>query len=337
LKARRLGALAAVLVAAGCASAKSTTAPVIASAGGAMASETPPGSGADVDESTFASALAKAAAEPGSVRLRVDVAGRIDADPARLSLLGKGVGIWNASRQIALPDEKEREVLSLLLEGNFARLDRVYGGRESDRRQPPVVRHSVAVEIDDHVKSSVQLVAGEQFAPLADLVARLLATGRALAADGIEVADVPDGLGRVADGTLATGVWGFVAQSIPGGAKPCDGGRFWLRLEVGRLEAAAVDCDGAIGERRRLDLSDDELRRLAAQLASHATALESGTVRASEAFELAVEVLGHRRSLQARPQSSRGSEGAPARDAIHDALRGLAGRVLGEGRPIGTP
>ena len=338
MKALRGGGLAALLVVAACASVPASP-PSSASLPGdsAPAVRDPALDSSPSDVEPFQQALQRAAASPRGVRLRVEVGGRVSRGPAQLSLLGQGVGVWSRSRQIAVPETKEREILSLLLESNFAGLDRVYGGRERDRRQPPVVRHSIAVEIDDHAKISVQLVAGEQFAPLAGLVEHLLAVGEELAASGLEAPDLATGLARVADGTLSTAVWSLVAQSLPGVPEPCDAGRFWLRLDVRRFEAAPAGCDGALGERRRLELPDSELRELATLLASRATALQSSTARATEPFELAVEVLAHRRSLQARPQSRSGIEHTESLDQLHDTLRQLANRVLRDGRPVATP
>jgi hypothetical protein len=218
-----------------------------------------------------------------------------------LDALPSGVAIWKNTLQVSLPPAVRTALLGTLLDGGFPALAPSYGGKPEAEDAALRVSRRVALELDGLRHSSVQLADGEQSKQLERLAEALLDLVAPLAADGVGAADLPDGLAKVATGTLATQVLRLRFVDLPPAGGASTGSI--LRLEDGVLSRQEYAPGRAVGEPHPVPLDHEGLEILVAAL--RAARLEELPVNlwADGQVELEVGVLQHRKTVVARPFS----------------------------------
>jgi len=191
----------------------------------------------------------------------------------------------------------------------------------------------VSLTIGGVTKSSTQLGGGEQSAELKALAQRLLDICEQAARNGVEAADLLDGLRKVADGRLAPQVLRVTVVRVAGRR----GGprtRWYFYLLDGAAEVRAVE-GGTVAHRRRA-LSRKELADVIGVLVANRVDDLPQNLWAEHYTDLSVGVLAHHRGLQARPDFAgigRRTHGEKQRrfNRIFAALDALRARTLKEG------
>lgn len=232
-----------------------------------------------------------------------------------LELFPEGAGIWKADTQVRVPENVQRDLVSILQESGFAGFAAKYGGKESqngpavdEASAPLTIRCRVTFASGEVSKTSIQDLYGEQFAGLLDLGAALLDRVEPLAADGVTAESLADGLEKLAEGTLAPQVFElrFVDLPAPGG----DGTGFILGAEDGALSRRPYAPGEKIGEARSRQLDPATLERLVTALLEAGFSDLPTNLYAEDQLELNVQVLGHRKAILARPFRGMAAEGA---------------------------
>ena len=136
---------------------------------------------------------------------------RTDDGLASVTVFANGVGVWNRRKQIRLTPEEMRLLLRALRDAEFGAMEDSYGGKRDPavvKKQSPRITCWVGLEIDGASKRVAQLDGGRQSAKLKALALRIIDIVSGPAASGIAVDSLNDGFIKLAEGELASEVFG---------------------------------------------------------------------------------------------------------------------------------
>lgn len=220
------------------------------------------------------------------------------------TLYGSGVGIWNRDRQFNVPRERLLTLLQEIDRAGFAAMREIHGGKDdpapaSPARWAPRMTCRVHLALDGTDKQSYQLAEGRQSAELKALAEKVLAVAEELGPRGVTAASLDDGLAKIARGELAPETLALQLQRQPENPNAPEGG-WMLRVRGDRAEVSRFTNAEGWSEPRRFQLSRTEVADLGRRLAE--TGLEGmpANLHAPAFYDFEVQVLNHKRSLQAR-------------------------------------
>jgi hypothetical protein len=283
--------------------------------------------------------------------LRIDAECRQDGAMRSVTFFGSGVGVWDGRRQFTVSAEALRGLLEAFRRQGFPAMPAQYGGRGDPAADPSTGGEGtpgaarlavelicrVGLRLDGAEKQVFQLAGGRQSAALAALAGEILAVAEEAGRDGEGAASLAEALDKVAEGRLAPEI--LALQIVEEGEGPEEEAGWMLTLEAGRATAQRHGRQNGLGEPRRLALPAEEVAGLARLLAEEGLADLPGNLWAARYTDLAVEVLDHRRTLQARQFAGMtpATHGVAQErfERIAQALSRLARQVLAEGRPAG--
>ena len=227
-----------------------------------------------------------------------------------MRIWGEGLGIWRGSRQIQLTSDEVTGVLEHLHEASFAAFAPIYGGRRPDdpgeRDRPDdgsavLISCRIRVSLGGHSKESAQRAKGEQSEELKSLAEAILAIGEGAAQNGVEAGNLADGLEKVGRGELDPRVFRAMLHRKPAASEtPEYGPGSLLRLEGREATTRRHDPDSGYGQEIVLELEAPVVRNLALVLAGFDPERMPVNLWAPVYTEVAIEVLDHRVSVQAR-------------------------------------
>jgi len=260
---------------------------------------------------TFGALLERSLADPGlreSLDLLTECRG--EAGMRTMGVWGDGLGVWQGRRQFSLAANEIVEVLERLQAADFVAFEPLYGGPKRQDPMKPDRTHDgsailivcrVRVSLDGYSKESVQRAKGEQSEELKSLAEGLLAIGEEAASNGVEAADLLDGLEKVGRGELDPRVFRVMLHRKPTAEELDESGPgFLLRLEGQAVTTRRHDPQTGYGQEIALHLDASALRNLALILADLDLAAMPVNLWAPVYTEVTIEVLNHRRSVQAR-------------------------------------
>ncbi len=262
--------------------------------------------------SGFAQTLARARRDPALRRqVVVEAEGRMAEGITGLLLFGDGVGVLNGKRQFEVSDDVLVAVLELLISRDVA----------SWPEESPLPGNAMEIHLRLLVRigeASHQVIERNKRPPrppLQGLLRDLAELVRPAAATGVEASSLEEGLRLVAQGTLAPHLLtvNALAPSLPGAAATSGDG-WQLSLHRGVLQVSAYSFTGGVRPiSRRAALG--EVAGLAQLLLDSQAASLPRQIHLEEGlFQLHLEVLDQRLTVQARPLTGKG------------AMQGLAGR-----------
>lgn len=255
------------------------------------------------------------------------------------TLYGSGVGIWNRDRQFTVPRERLLGLLEELRRGGFGPMRETHGGKDDPA---PAATTGWGLEmicrvhlvLDGVDKQSFQLNEGRQSADLRALADRVLAVAEELGAQGISAASLDDGLSKVARGELAPETFRLQLQHQAENPNAPEGG-WMLRVQGDEAEVSRFTPAAGWTEPKRVRLSRAEIADLGRRLAEVHLEEMPANLYAPAYFDLEVQVLNRKRSLQARgfanvtPETH--GEKQKRFDRVLAALEDLRKRAAGEG------
>jgi hypothetical protein len=222
-----------------------------------------------------------------------------------VEILGSGVGVWNSSRQFAMPADAIRRTLSLLRDAGFAAMPAAARGERGSREAGPrlprpgtEVTCQISLELDGLEKTVVQLRKGDQSEDLRELAAALLAVSRGHAEQGITPTGLADALAKVASGELAPELLSLSVQRKPMAGQEGSGWLLAVRRQHG--EARSFTPEGGFGEARRARLEAREIRTLAELLTRDRLPTMPANLWSDVYTDLEVSVMRWGKSIQAR-------------------------------------
>ncbi len=258
---------------------------------------------------------------------------------------GNGVGIWNFRQQFTLQPEEVTSLIEILDKADFANFADAYGGRKKPDPKPRKEKFgaccpmqvicSVELSLARGTKQAVQLVKGEQSARLQQLADDLLDACEESGQAGLAAVDLADGLEKVAGGVLAPETFRAQLHRKPEQATDADDPGFLLHVAGPLATSRGYDAAGRLLDPVTLRLSRDEVASLARDLAKLGLAELPLNLFAPDYNDLSVEVLNHKKSVQARrfagmtPTTLAENQAEFAQ--IYDALYELHLRVLSAG------
>jgi hypothetical protein len=221
-----------------------------------------------------------------------------------------GLGIWQGTKQIQLESEEVTAVLEHLRKADFAGFAPIYGGRKQedprehgrpDDGSAVLIICRVQVSLDGQTQQSAQRAKGEQSEVLRALAEAILALGEGAAKSGLGAESLVDGLERVGRGELDPRVLRAMLHRKPSVHEAAEyGPGSLLRLEGREATTRRHDPGSGYGEEIALELEARVVRNLALVLAGLDPAAMPVNLWAPVYTEVAVEVLDHRISVQAR-------------------------------------
>jgi hypothetical protein len=275
--------------------------------------------------------------------LRLDAECATDAGPNSVTVYGNGVGIWNGQRQFAADREHVSALLRAFLRAGFADLREMYGGKEDPRTPRTVLKVvcSVSLALGGVVKRVTQLEGGTQSPQLAQLAREVLDLCEGPGRTGVTAAGVSDGLRRVAAGELAPETLSVTLhRKLEGPGGPGLEG-FLLRVAGRRVETRTHGKAAGYSNPATLELEAEDLAGLARALAEADPDALPVNLYAPHYTDLAIEVLGHEVTVQARRfaglEPTTHGEKQAAFDRAFERLRQLHRRALQAGKPRAAP
>jgi hypothetical protein len=218
-----------------------------------------------------------------------------------LQLLPSGVAIWNRRTQLRISPAMRSELLGDLLRGGFFALEARYGGRDDPGRPGAAVRITcrVTLELEGSARSSVQLAEGRQSTELASLANVLLDRVQPLVASGITPDNLTDGLDQLAAGKLAPELLRLRWVLLPG--TPGNGPGTISRIHESVFSRRRYTPGREIGDTSERALEAEQIQALAQRL--DRVGFESLPINlwSDDPIEIEVGVLGHRKTVLARP------------------------------------
>ena len=284
--------------------------------------------------------LAESSRAPGSwTAMRLAVECQDEGGMRSLEVFDNGVAIWNNSRQFELPLTDVAHLLGLLEQADFPGFAPVYGGK---KKAPPtgasatMVTCRIQFELDGVKKESVQLYKGKQSAAMKALADSILEYCRNVGEAGLATADLQDGLEKLAAGQLAPEALTVMLHRKPARrSEGADG--FLFRLAGPRVTTRAFEPGQGYGDTLAIELGSAEVEDLAQSLADASPGELPANLWADDYTDLSIQVLNHRKSVQAR-QFARLSPSTHGQrqvnfDSVYGMLRDLHRRTLDDGRP----
>lgn len=227
-----------------------------------------------------------------------------------MRIWGDGLGIWQGSRQIQLSGDEVTGVLKHLQEADIATFAPIYGGRRQEdpgeRDRPDdgsavLISCRIRVSLDGHSKESAQRAKGEQSEELKSLVEAILSIGEGAAKNGVEAESLADGLERLGRSELDPRVFRAMLHRKPAADETAEyGPGSLLRLEGREASSRRHDPGSGYGQEIVLELEAPVVRNLALVLAGFDPERMPVNLWAPVYTEVAIEVLDHRVSVQAR-------------------------------------
>ncbi len=259
-----------------------------------------------------------------------------------LEVFGSGTAIWSRSTQIRFDETELTELLDLLIAADFAGMKGVYGdGKMPDAERPdeltekghPATRVTcrIALSVDGNFKQSAQLDKGAEFVGLTDLASSLLDLGEAQL-PGVGADDLADAVTKLETGELAPETLRIMVQKKPDRDSTELSG-FLLRLSGRTATCRPYDPQDGYGQIYELEITASDLERLIGELSGGAS--WPVNLWAETYTDLRVQILNHRRSVQARQFA--GMDRATHGDAqksferLIEQVNLLAARILEEG------
>ncbi len=290
----------------------------------------------------LAAALERASME-GWRELDLVVECQRDGRLETLQIWGSGVGVWQGSRQFRLPREEIGAILDELLRDGFAAMSPVYGGPpdsiqlSAEGSQGTRIVCRMVLELDGHVKQVAQRMRGEQSAELKRLAGGILDRCRDRGLGGVAAESLADGLAKLTTGTLAPETLRIIVQRKPEGTAASADDRGWLlRIHGYEATARATARSAGYGEPMVVRLGEKELQSIVTRLAANGVHDLPINLWAEQYTDLLIEILGHRKSIQARRFAGLepDTHGAAQErfDAVLGALRELSARMLAPAR-----
>lgn len=285
------------------------------------------GQGTAQDPEAFAVALQTALDTPGSpYQLQVNCT---DEKGIRsFNLFPGGVAVWNGRSQLVVPVATRSELLKSLLDRDFPSFEARYGGgdRPDKKAAPARVTCRIWAKIGEMRKSSAQLAGGEQSAMMTGLAAELIDLVEPFAEKGVTPENLPDALGKLADGQLAPECLGLRFVDLP--ARDYTSPGTITRIRGGRISLQAYAPGRNVAEQNRKPLGNDEFMELIAALVAAEPSSLPGNLWSEDQLEFELQVLGHKKVVLARPFTRlAGKESSPAQqrfDALLLVLRELS-------------
>ncbi len=290
---------------------------LILAAAGPMCTAAEPGNG------EFGKLLERAVASPGEwSTVRIEADGRLADGVRKLTVYGRGIGIWNGERQFELGTTRTGAVLRLLVERKFADLPELLGGEEEEARDEAGIRErpldppppggkkaeapryllrTLSVTVGDVTRTVIQEAQVPEAAPFEKLLADLVELCRKPAADGVGAPDLASGLRMVAEGKLAPETLAILVNAPQLRSLPSQEGQGWiLDLRHGELSDATQTLGRGVVHRTHRRMSPEEIRELARKLLDAGAPSLPARIHTSGYTHLTIQVLNHKVSVMAR-------------------------------------
>ncbi|MFZ5785134.1 MAG: hypothetical protein ACOY3Y_01720 [Acidobacteriota bacterium] len=261
----------------------------------------------------------------------------------RAKIWPNGVTIWNRERQFQLPEAGHRRILKMLADSAFLDIPDSAGAWPGVK--PPAVKQwtrGITLTIGELSKYAGQSNKGAQSEAYTKLVRSILAIIEPHAAKGVTAASLQEGVAKLAGGELAAEAFSLMVSSpqLPelGEKQPAG----WLARVDGRvLIARPHSVRDGFGPEEKRPLTDEEWKALLSVVAGAHPEAWPASLNVPGYTDLAVTVLNHSVSTQARSfsgASTTAQEAAAAFVSLRRHVARLAGPVAaGVARPTTAP
>lgn len=237
----------------------------------------------------FLSACATTTAQPDREALRMWAERAIEGgNDDHVVVYGNGVAIWNDRSVLRIPASDVETIRAAFRDSDFEQIPAVSPSGK-------LLRYRAGLRTATSHHEASQTWEAPENESLRDLVDEIFAVVQPAVASGVTADSLAGGLRAVAGGELPPEALQLIVHVRPGGDE--DG--FLLRVEHGGTTSARYTGDQLSVARQR-DLSDAAIRDLASRLAAFEPATLPTNLYADGYVEIAVNVLGHEKSILAR-------------------------------------
>jgi len=251
--------------------------------------------------------------------IRIEVEGQLGAALTRVTIYGRGIGIWNGERQFAADSKTIDSAIDLLLKAKFHEMPERFAyeekkdEKEIERQKPVKLVRIITVSVGELSKTVVQDNKGPLSKPFETLTAELVELCRKPAEKGITAISLEDGLQKVVDGTLAPETF-WVSVNAPQlkSLESQDGQGWLLEFRHGILSLRSNILGQGIRDTGERHLTAREAQTLAKQLLGAGLAGMPPNINTIGYTQLTVAVLNHKKTTLARRFASQPDQAAKA-------------------------
>jgi hypothetical protein len=225
-----------------------------------------------------------------------------------LTIYGRGLGIWESSKQFELKEKKVRQALKLFKTHDFFSLpERAIGPAPTPASSGPasnarlMLVRSVTLTIGSISKTTYQDNKTFESPQLRDLVHELGEIGRKSARKGTGCSSLDSGLKMIADGTLAPETLSLTASAPEMRNLPSQDGQGWmLKISHARVEANSHDLSDGWAKPLERPLDPTEAEKLVTVIAKSGFPEMPINLKAPGYTDVTITVLNHHHQIQAR-------------------------------------
>ena len=217
-----------------------------------------------------------------------------------VELYSDGIAIWKNQTQIQVTASTRIELLEALRDKRFYNLADNYGGKQRPERTKVgfKIACEIWLEIGGIQKQSVQQADGEQSARLKSLAATLLDRLEPLVKKGVSARDLEDGLFKLQKNELSAQSFRLRLIELPPNSSSSNG--FILRILDGFASRQDYSPGKKAGSQIQESISYCSLEQLTSAILAADMATMPVNLWSDTQIQLEVEVLGHKKSIQAR-------------------------------------
>lgn len=265
----------------------------------------------------------------------IEAEGLLAQGVSSVLVFGDGVGVWNGKRQFRVTDETIAAALELIETSGFAAWPTESTEPEGNAME---VFRRLAVSVGEISHQVIERNKRPARPSLQRLLGALVDLLRPAAEVGVEVNSLEEGLRRLVEGVLAPHVFevNAMAPRLPGGSEQPEQG-WQLVLQRNVLSVSRYGLEEGVKVLGHRAVSPQEVAELAEVLLAAEVFRLPAQVHLPEGFfQLRVEVLGQKITVQGRTFAGRGTgQGSEAQPQMEAVRKALAARFRREAQRIG--
>ncbi len=254
---------------------------------------------------------------------------------------GTGVGVWQHRTQFSLSRGQVISLLKILASAKVGAMVPPGTPGDDDGDSPLRVLGELSVTAGSESKSLYQLTKGEQSESLRQVVLAILDFCEKPARTGVTLASMPEGLQKLAAGTLAPETFDATVQRREDPKGPNAGESWLLRIDGLHVTDRLMPKGQAPPAPKALGLPRADFLRLARVIADNDPVSLPRNVYASAYTDMRIEVLGEERIIPARAYldvtHETHGEKQLAFDRLYEVFRALHERVQKDGKAVAAP
>lgn len=264
-----------------------------------------PAMAADSSQNASMQQLLKKAKTDADLRdtVRIEIEGNLDKNLRRLTIYGRGLGIWNGEGQFTLKSKEVVAAIDLLLKEKYYEMPErfAYDEKDADVDMPVKLIRVITVNVAGQSKTVIQDNKGPKSEAFAKLTADLVSVCRKPARTLVNATSLKDGLEKVVNGTLAPETLTVSVNAPELRSLQSQEGQGWqLSIKHASLTLTSVTIEHGVTTLVERALDEAEIKKVAREFLQDGVPDLPSTINTKGYTQLTVAVLNQKVRTMAR-------------------------------------